>query len=144
MNGGWYIELDHVALKPRIISFLSLAAVAWFALKPAERFPEYVPWLVPILAPENLAGPVTHVRDGDTIEVGGQAIRFGSLDCAELGTTEGRLAKSAMQQLVRGRSLVCHVNGRRSYGRWIGTCTLPDGRDLAGVMIAQGVCRRYW
>lgn len=144
MNADWCIELDHVALKARIISSLSLAAVAWYALDPAERFPEYVPWLVPILAPQTIAGPVTHVRDGDTIEVRGQAIRFGSLDCAELGTPAGQRAKSAMQQLVRGQSLACHVTGRRSYDRWIGSCMLPDGTDLAGIMIAQNICRRYW
>jgi len=131
-------------MKARIISSLSVAAVAWFALDPAERFPEYVPWLVPILAPEKIAGPVTHVRDGDTIKVGGHAIRFGSLDCAELGTLVGQRAKSAMQQLVRGQSLACHVTGRRSYDRWIGSCMLPDGKDLAGIMIARNICRRYW
>ena len=144
MNDGRCVELDHVALKPRIISFLSLAAVAWFALKPAERFPEYVPWLVPILALEKIAGPVTHVRDGDTIEVGGHAIRFGSLDCAELGTTAGQRAKTEMQRLVGGAYLVCRTNGRRSHDRWIGSCSLPDGKDLAGIMIARNICHRYW
>lgn len=125
-------------MKSPALIVLSLLALSVLAIDPAERFPEYVPWLVPVLAPEKIVGPVTHVRDGDTIEVRGQAIRFGSLDCAELGTAEGQSAKSAMQRLVRGQSLACHLNGRRSYDRWIGSCTLPDGRDLAGVMIAQG------
>lgn len=128
---------------PALIT-LGTLALSILAIDPAERFPEYVPWLVPVLSPEKIVGLVTHVRDGDTIEVRGQAIRFGSLDCAELGTAEGQSAKSAMQRLVRGQSLACHLNGRRSYDRWIGSCTLPDGRDLAGVMIAQGACRRYW
>lgn len=131
-------------MKSPALIVLSLLALSILSIDPVERFPDYVPWLVPILAREKIAGPVTHVRDGDTIEVGGQAIRFGSLDCAELSTDDGRSAKSAMQLLVRGQFLTCHVNSRRSYDRWIGSCTLPDGRDLAGVMIAQGACRRYW
>lgn len=131
-------------MKSHALITLGIFALSIVAIDPAERFPEYVPWLVPVLFPEKIVGPVTHVRDGDTIEVRGQAIRFGSLDCAELGTAEGRSAKSAMQQLVNGQSLACHLNGRRSYDRWIGSCALPDGRDLAGVMIAQGACRRYW
>tara|TARA_B000000460_G_scaffold203965_1_gene150789 strand:- start:142 stop:537 length:396 start_codon:yes stop_codon:yes gene_type:complete len=131
-------------MKSPALIVLSLLALLIVTIDPAERFPEYVPWLVPILAREKIAGPVTHVRDGDTIEVGGHAIRFGSLDCAELGTPAGQRAKTEMQRLVRGQSLACHLNGRRSYDRWIGSCTLPDGRDLAGVMIAQGACRRYW
>ena len=133
-----------MALKAHIISSLSLAAVAWFALKPAERFPEYVPWLVPILAREKIAGPVTHVRDGDTIEVRGQALRFGSLDCAELDTPAGQRAKTEMQRLVGGAYLVCRTDGRRSHDRWIGSCMLPDGKDLGGIMIARNICRRYW
>ena len=33
-----------------------------------------------------LTGKVTHVRDGDTIEVNGIAIRLSALDCPERGT----------------------------------------------------------
>ena len=143
MNKARFSAINRGMKSPALI-VLSLLALSILSIDPAERFPDYVPWLVPVLAPEKIVGPVTHVRDGDTIEVRGQAIRFGSLDCAELGTAEGRSAKSAMQRLVRGQSLACHLNGRRSYDRWIGSCTLPDGRDIAGVMIAQGACRRYW
>nr|WP_235674153.1 thermonuclease family protein [Paracoccus sp. (in: a-proteobacteria)]QXO85662.1 hypothetical protein [Paracoccus sp. (in: a-proteobacteria)] len=124
-----------------VLSFLALSIVT---IDPAERFPDYVPWLVPILAPEKIAGPVTHVRDGDTIEVGGHAIRFGSLDCAELGTPAGQRAKIEMQRLVEGAHLVCRTDGRRSHDRWIGSCNLPDGRDLADIMITRNICRRYW
>ena len=104
-------------MKSPALLTLGFVALSILSIDPAERFPDYVPWLVPVLAPEKIVGPVTHVRDGDTIEVRGQAIRFGSLDCAELGTAEGRSAKSAMQRLVRGQSLACHLNGRRSYDR---------------------------
>lgn len=131
-------------MKSPALIVLNLLALSIVTINPAERFPEYVPWLVPILAPEKIAGPVTHVRDGDTIEVGGHAIRFGSLDCAELGTPAGQRAKTEMLSLVRGAYLVCRTNGRRSHDRLIGSCSLPDGKDLAGVMIAQGACRRYW
>ena len=33
-----------------------------------------------------LVGMVTHVRDGDTIEVRGVPVRIANLDCAERGT----------------------------------------------------------
>lgn len=143
MNKARFSARNRDMKSPALI-VLSLLALSTLSIDPVERFPEYVPWLVPILAREKIAGPVTDVRDGDTIEVRGQAIRFGSLDCAELGTADGRSAKSAMQQLVRGQSLACHVNGRRSHDRWIGSCMLPDGKDLAGIMIARHICRRYW
>jgi endonuclease YncB( thermonuclease family) len=131
-------------MKSPALIVLSLLALSIVTLDPAERFPEYVPWLVPILAREKIVGPVTHVRDGDTIEVRGQAIRFGSLDCAELDTPAGQRAKTEMQRLVGGAYLVCRTDGRRSHDRWIGSCLLPDGKDLAGIMIARNICRRYW
>ena len=143
MNKARFSAINRGMKSPALI-VLSLLALSILSIDPVERFPEYVPWLVPILAPEEIAGPVTHVRDGDTIEVGGHAIRFGSLDCAELGTTAGQRAKTEMQRLVGGAYLVCRTNGRRSHDRWIGSCSLPDGKDLAGIMIARNICRRYW
>ena len=39
-----------------------------------------------------LTGTVTHVRDGDTIEVNGTPIRLAALDCPERGTKGGNYA----------------------------------------------------
>lgn len=47
-----------------------------------------------------LVGMVTHVRDGDTIEVRGVPVRIANLDCAELDTTAGRNAKALMRRLA--------------------------------------------
>lgn len=128
---------------PALIA-LACVGLALAAVYPGERCPDRVAWLVPVFFPDEIAGPVTHVRDGDTIEVGGRPIRFGSLDCAELATAEGRQARAEMRKLVEGKTLICRLNGDRSYDRWIGSCSLPNGDDLAGVMIAQGTCRRFW
>ncbi len=90
-----------------------------------------------------VVGRVTHVRDGDTIEVSGRPIRFAKLDCAEIGTPAGRRADRRMRALVSGRTLSCSLTGRKSYDRWIGSCRLPDGRDLASVMVKNGSCA-WW
>jgi hypothetical protein len=96
----------------------------------------------PLQAHAGRLGHVTHVRDGDTIEVNGTPIRFANVDCAERGSLEGDRATAAMRALVRGRSLRCDLEGRRSYDREIGTCYLEDGRDLGGVLVAMGLC--HW
>mgnify|MGYP005850656161 CR=1 FL=1 len=90
-----------------------------------------------------VVGRVTHVRDGDTIEVSGKPIRFAKLDCAEIGTPAGRRADRHMRALVSGQTLSCNLTGRKSYDRWIGSCRLPDGRDLASVMVQSGSCA-WW
>ena len=126
---------------------LALAAFAFCFIalsKAPERFPEYLGPIVSFASTNEITGRVTHVRDGDTIEVSGIPIRFGSLDCAERNTREGQNATSKMRTLVADQTLNCHLNGRTSYDRKIGSCRLQDGRDLGGIMISEGYCRRFW
>ena len=93
---------------------------------------------------DGLRGAVTHVRDGDTIEVGDVAVRIANLDCAERGTAEGQAASRRMAELVAGEAVACALEGRRSYDREVGTCALGQtGADLGETLIAEGVCGRW-
>jgi endonuclease YncB( thermonuclease family) len=97
----------------------------------------------PSTTARQIEGRVTHVRDGDTIEVMGTPIRFAKLDCAELGTPAGERAKRRMAQLVAGEKVQCQLSKRRSYDRVIGECDLQNGQSLSGIMIREGICRRW-
>lgn len=88
-------------------------------------------------------GPVTHIRDGDTIEVRGVPIRIANLDCAETGTNAGRNATYRMVELAQRGPLLCRLEGRKSWDREVGVCDLADGRDVGEIMIAEGVCARW-
>ncbi|WP_170469027.1 thermonuclease family protein [Ruegeria arenilitoris] len=135
----------HKAKGNKLLSLIIALGVAIFLVFQAvERFPEYLGTVVALTSTQELRGRVTRVRDGDTIEVAGVPIRFGSLDCSERGTTKGRQATGRMQTLVTDQNLTCYLNGRTSYDRKIGSCRLEDGRDLGGIMISEGVCRRFW
>ncbi|SRR6056297_1224987 len=122
---------------------IGLALVGWAGFHAAERYPEYVGPVVAATSLQTLRGPAGHVRDGDTIEVEGVPIRFGSLDCPEMNTSAGQRAAERMRTLVSGETLTCHLNGRTSYDRKIGSCRLPDGQDLGAVMMREGLCRRF-
>lgn len=91
---------------------------------------------------ENLVGTVTHVRDGDTIEVAGRAIRLNGLTCDERNTPLGDTATWAMKRLVSGRTLTCKLNGDRTYDREVGRCTLSNGQDIGAFMIENQLCGR--
>lgn len=110
----------------------------------AEKFPEYLGPLGATSSNQKIVGRVTHVRDGDTIEVSGVPIRFGSLDCPESGTSAGERATRRMRKLVAGQTLTCHLNGRTSYDRKIGSCRFQDGRNVGAIMIREGYCGRFW
>lgn len=99
----------------------------------------------PALAGGTLQGTVTHVRDGDTIEIGEIAVRLNGLHAPELDEQGGRQAKAFMERLVSGRQVTCELNGERSYDRLIGRCYLGND-DIAGVLVSAGLgrdCPRY-
>lgn len=85
-------------------------------------------------------GTVTHVRDGDTIEIGETAIRLSGLHAPEMDEDGGPAARAFMVELVSGKRVQCRLEGRQSYDREIGTCAL-DGRDIAGLLVAAGLGR---
>jgi len=90
-----------------------------------------------------LAGRVTHVRDGDTIEVEGVPVRIANLDCDERGSTAGDRASQRMRELAKTGAMTCRLEGRKSYDREVGTCQLTDGRDVGEVLIDEAVCERW-
>lgn len=89
-----------------------------------------------------ISGTVTHVRDGDTIEIQGRALRIANLDCAKLGTAEGETAKIWMRDLLEGAAVTCSLSGRKSYDRDVGTCRF-GGTDLGEILINERVCPRW-
>ncbi len=96
---------------------------------------------------ETLEGQVTHVRDGDTIEVEGVPIRLNGLAAPESDEPGGTEATAVMERIVHQvRWLRCELTGETSYDRQIGTCFTLGGQDIAALMVAQGVardCPRY-
>jgi micrococcal nuclease len=93
----------------------------------------------------NLSGTVTHVRDGDTIEVSGVPVRLNGVSAPEGRERYGAEATAFMRELVAGKDVRCILNGERSYDRVIGRCFL-DGQDIGAAIIETGWardCPRY-
>ena len=87
-----------------------------------------------------LVGDVTHVRDGDTIEVAGLPIRLNGLAAPEHDEPGGPEATEAMRQLVADRQLRCELDGEHTHDRCVGICYL-DGEDISEVMVRKGLAR---
>lgn len=100
---------------------------------------------VPALAQSVLTGKVTHVRDGDTIEVEGVPIRLNGVSAPERGKPFGPEATAFMRDLVDGKPVRCELTGDTTYDRQVGTCYL-DGVDISITIIRAGLaldCPRY-
>jgi endonuclease YncB( thermonuclease family) len=88
--------------------------------------------------PTVLTGTVTHVRDGDAIEVGKIPIRLNGVSAPELKEPLGPQSKQFMRSLVDGKSVRCELDGTKTYDRFVDTCYL-DGRDIGSLIIGAGL-----
>ncbi|MGC4048551.1 MAG: thermonuclease family protein [Paludibaculum sp.] len=103
---------------------------------------------------ETWTGKVVGVQDGDTITIlreGRQArVRLDGVDCPELGQPFGRNARERVSVLAFGKVVTVRQKaasvGRDRYGRVLGQVSLPDGRNLNRLLVAEGLAwwyRRY-
>lgn len=92
-----------------------------------------------------IAGHVTRVVDGDTfrLDSADERIRVWGLDAAERDEPGGAQATAALTALIAGKTLTCRQRDIDRYGRTVGQCFLPDGRDIAAVMIESGAAEEF-
>ena len=83
---------------------------------------------------------MTRVVDGDTfwISSADERIRVWGLDAPEVDMPGGSQATAALTALISGQQLTCRQRDIDRYGRIVGQCFLPDGRDITAVMIESG------
>ena len=86
-----------------------------------------------------LTGTVTHVRDGDTVEVDGIAIRLAALNCPENKTQKGQYATRVAKQF-EGSKMTCELTGAKTYDRLVGYCSV-NGVDFGRFMMQNSSCK---
>lgn len=79
------------------------------------------------------------VLDGDTIVIEKVHVRLSGIDAPELDHPLGQKAKWALHALCKGQIVTATLDGSVSHERAVGTCLLPDGRDLAAEMVKSGL-----
>ena len=92
-----------------------------------------------------LEARVSKVLDGDTFTLRGESrrIRVWGLDAPEWDQQGGSTATATLRSLISGETLKCNVVDIDRYGRLVGQCFLPDGRDIAAEMIRSGAATEY-
>ena len=92
------------------------------------------------------SSPVTHVLDGDTIEVltghHTEHVRLSGIDCPEKGQAYGQRAKQAASTQVFGKEVTLQTYGTDQYGRTLGDGLLPDGTKITHELLKEGWCWR--
>lgn len=86
-----------------------------------------------------LIGTVTKVRDGDTIEINGIAVRISALNCPENSTQLGKKA-TKLAKRFQGSSASCELTGAKTYDRLVGYCSVA-GSDFALFMMQNSACK---
>lgn len=102
--------------------------------------------LMPAAAQAQVLLGSAKIIDGDTVIVGGEAVRLHGIDALEESQTCkrggemwqcGSQAKALLASLIDGRSLTCTQRDRDIYGRLVASCK-AGGLDLAGAMVEGG------
>jgi endonuclease YncB( thermonuclease family) len=106
------------------------------ASKPAQVFDATTAH--PVSQPRVLEGPA-YVTDGDTITIKKTQMRLYGIDAPELNHPYGMKAKWAMVRLCKGHRIRAEITDEDEYGRTVAKCFLPDGRDLSGELVKQGL-----
>ncbi len=101
---------------------------------------------------------VAAIHDGDTFTLDfdlglyvflvSQKLRLAHANAPELPTDAGKAALRWVQEVMPVGTSVTVVTSKvegdkEKYGRWLAQVTLPDGRDLAGALIAAGQAVPY-
>lgn len=83
--------------------------------------------------------------DGDTfwISTADVRIRVWGLDAPETDQPGGSAATATLSRLISDQTLTCRQRDNDRYGRLVGQCFLPDGRDITAVMNASGAAREF-
>jgi len=107
-------------------------------------------------APDEAAGRVIHVTDGDTFDVRLQShddrisedvirVRLADLDSPEMygerACEAGRMAGEYTRSNLMGNLVSLDIddkNGQDDYGRWMAVCYLEDGRNFNRMLIDSG------
>jgi len=92
-----------------------------------------------------LSGTVTNVRDGNTIEVNGVAVRLSALDCPDNNTRQGKQASKQATKIATqfdGSQAMCELTGAKSYDRLVGYCTV--GSTDFGLYMMQNSSCEVW
>lgn len=98
-----------------------------------------------LAARERIEARVSKIIDGDTFSLRGTSrrIRVWGLDAPERDEAGGSAATETLRGLIAGQTLVCEVRDMDRYGRLVGQCFLPDGRDITAEMIRSGAASEY-
>ena len=93
----------------------------------------------------DFSGRVTRIVDGDTFWISGQnvRIRIWGLDAPETNEPGGAAATAELTRLIGGQTLNCRQRDIDRFGRIVGQCFLPDGRDITREMIRSGTATEF-
>ena len=79
------------------------------------------------------------VIDGDTIVIQKIHIRIAGIDAPEMDQPYGIKSKYAMMAICKGTTITAELMPDTTYDRVVAKCLLPDGTDIAALLVAQGL-----
>ncbi|MEL6324292.1 MAG: thermonuclease family protein [Pseudomonadota bacterium] len=103
------------------------AVIAWL----------FVPSTGNVQSRQSIEGRVIRIVDGDGLYIRGHEpqIRIWGIDAPERDEKGFQAATDALARLAYGKTITCQIMDQDRYGRTVGRCILPDGRDIARILV---------
>ena len=90
------------------------------------------------MPPRDVTGQAS-VLDGDKLRIGDTDLRLFGVVPPQLSASFGPQARAALDALMAGQSVTCHIRDRDHDGRLLATCQTPGGVDPALDMLRHGL-----
>ncbi len=116
------------------VAIILMAIIAFLDRVPANDF-----------GIKTVKGRVVRIVDGDSLYISGHKpqIRLWGVDAPERNEAGFHEATRALKNLAHGAQIHCNILDVDRYGRTVGRCFLPDGRDLSKAMIESKTAKEY-
>jgi endonuclease YncB( thermonuclease family) len=135
---------------PIIAMMVVIGSLAYF--KP--DFSRFMPHAKPTTEKTKTMTGSARVIDGDTVEIGGERIRFNGIDspemaqtCEDAGGRSYRCGATAKQALNRfldaSQPIRCDFTSRDRYGRFVGNCFRADNASVSAYLVRNGFAMNW-
>ena len=95
--------------------------------------------MLPAIPDSHMLEGRVQVIDGNTIAIEDTKIRLAGIEAPELSEPWGQKPKLTMVEICNDHIISARLTGERSFDQLIGTCHLPDGRDIGAELIKRGL-----
>jgi hypothetical protein len=134
-------------MKRLLVSFTLFCALATSAMAQEAPAPRKMPRtpvnrqqvVHPATPPSRDIQGLPTILDGEKLKLNGFDLRLFGIVPPQLSASYGPQARTALDSIVGGQAVTCHIRDRDHEGRLLATCQSSSGKDIAAELLQRGL-----